>query len=331
MSMRNLKLAITFCSVATLGLTAIPSTAQSNEDFPNFVNVVAASSGGTFFFIANGLAQLLNEEIPGIRATAQSTAGTPRILQTLDQGNGEIGFGQSSIARDALHGIGQFEGNQMDNLRGMTFLYPNVFQFVVRSNAGIDSPYDLAGKRLGIGEVGGGVEVSSRELFAAIPDIDFPNDIRPEYTTGAQNSDLLRNNQLDGANMVAALGFAQITDLMSTGQYQLLEIPEEIIRTVATEVNTAYFPFEIPANTYPNQPEPVQTYAEANWLFARADLSEDFVYRVLEVIYDNTEYLVGLHQVLRSTTLENSQNGSLIPLHPGAERFYADRGIDISQ
>ncbi|MCE9662181.1 TAXI family TRAP transporter solute-binding subunit [Halomonas sp. M5N1S17] len=320
-------------SVCAIGLCVTSTTAfaQKNEEVPDFVSVVGASSGGTFFFIANGVAQLLNDNIPGLRASAQSTAGTPRIFQTLNTGNGEIGFGQSSIAYDAVNGIEQFEGMPMDNLSGMTFMYPNVLQFIVRKGSGVEVPEHLAGKRLGVGEVGGGVEVSSREMFAVIDDIDFPSGISAEYVTGTQASDLLRNNQLDGANMVAALGFAAITDLMSTGDYELLSFSEDFVEKMNEEVNAAYFSFEIPAHTYPNQPDPVATYAEANWLFARKDLSDKFVYDVLEVLYGNQEYLVNLHNVNQSMTLENSQKGSMIPLHPGAVKFFEERGVEIKE
>lgn len=311
-----------------IGMGGSAALAQDSEDMPRFASIVGATSGGTFFFIANGIAQLLNENIEGLRATAQSTAGTVRILDTLNTGQGDIGFSQASAANEAYKGIGKFEGTQMENLSSVTYVFPNVMQFLVRRGAGIESPSDFPGKRLGVGEIGGGVEIASQQMFQAAG-LDFPDSISPEYVSQAQAADLLRNNQIDGANVIAALGSAVTADMMSTGDFELLNFPDEMIEKLQTEVNESYFAFTIPADTYPNQPEPVQTFAEANWLMARKDLSEDFVYRFLEVLYDNHDEMVKLHRVNSQMTLENSQTGRLVPLHPGAERFYRERGVAI--
>lgn len=314
------------CAITIASAGAAFAQDSNDEDMPRFASIVGATSGGTFFFIANGIAQILNENIDGLRASAQSTAGTVRILDTLNKGEGDIGFSQASAANDAFTGSGIFEGNQMENLSSVTYVFPNVMQFLVRKSADIETPADLAGKRLGVGEIGGGVEIASRQMFEAA-NIDFPDAISPEYVSQAQAADLLRNNQIDGANVIAALGSAVTTDMMSTGDFELLNFPDELIDRLSNEVNEAYFKFTIPANTYPNQPEPVQTFAEANWLMARGDLSDAFVYRFLEVLYDNHDAMVNLHKVNSQMTLENSQTGRLVPLHPGAEQFYKDRGV----
>ncbi len=296
-------------------------------DIPSHVSIVGASSGGTFFLVANGMAQLFNDEMSSGQYSAQSTAGTPAIYKALDSNDGDIGFGQSSMAYDAINGEGQFEGNEITNMLGMTYMYPNAMHLVVSKSSGIKTPEDIQGKRIGVGEPGGGVEVDSTRLLEALG-IDMSEDISAEYVTGGQATDMMRNNQLDGAIMPGGIGASNIVDILSTGEYELVPFSAELVDKVM-EVNPAYFPLEIPANTYPNQTESIDIYAEANWLFARADLSEDFVYEMLTVLYDNQDYMITVHNSSENMTLENSQNGSMIPLHPGAIKFFLDNGVDI--
>ncbi|TSB45282.1 TAXI family TRAP transporter solute-binding subunit [Alkalicoccobacillus porphyridii] len=302
----------------------------SDDGMPRYVGIVGGTSGGVFFLIANGISQILNEDFPEMKASPQSTAGTPNIIDTVDSGNGELGFVQASAALSAQNGEGQFEGRPAENIAGVTYVYPNVIHFIVKRNAGIETPEDIVGKRIGVGEPGGGVETDSRNMFNGL-DIDFPRGVSAEYVTGGQASEMLRDNQLHGAIAPGAQGFSMITELMGTGDYKLLEFSPEHLEAINEHSDDTYYEHEIPANTYPNQPEPVITYAEANWLITRADVSDDFVYSVLHSLYEDEAKLENLHDAIQNMTLDNSQEGSKISLHPGAVKFYEEHGVDIDQ
>ncbi|MBP1933874.1 TAXI family TRAP transporter solute-binding subunit [Ammoniphilus resinae] len=303
---------------------------EENKDFPKFVKIAGATSGGTYFLMANAMSQLLNEKIPGINATAQSTAGSPKILELLDTNGGELGVAQAGVADEAFNGKGQFEGKAMKNISQVAFMYPNVMQLVVRKDAGIKTPADLKGKAVAVGAVGSATEINSKDLFVGAG-FNYPDDITPEYTSESQSADLLKNKQVVAGNMIASLGSSAMLDIMSTGEFEVLPIPEDMIKKLHDEVNVAYFPYEIPANTYPNQTEPIKTYAVANWLHARADVSEDFIYEVVKQLYENHDYLVNAHKVMENMTLETALNGQTIPLHPGAVKYFKEQGIEVKQ
>src|SRR5699024_423230 len=182
-------------------------TESSNEasEYPDYVSILGASDGGTFYLLASGMANLFNNEMSEGQYSSQSTSGTNAIFQTLDAGDGEIGFGQASMAYDAVNGEGHFEDDGLDNMLGMTYMYPNVMHVVVREATDIETPEDLEGKRVGVGEAGGGVEVDSNRLFEALG-LVMDTDISAEHVTGAQGSDMLRNNQLDALIMPGGLG-----------------------------------------------------------------------------------------------------------------------------
>lgn len=313
------------------------NTAQSNNEsdsnntatateYPQYVTIAGATSGGTYFLLANALAQLIGNEFPDIDTNAKSTPGGPVILEDIQTGQAELGLSQAGVAEQAFNGTGQFEGNPKDKIRQLTYFYPNVMQFVVKKGSGIESIEDVAGRAIAVGAAGSATELNTQDLIHAVG-LTY-DDIKTEYVSESQAIELLRNNQIEGANMIAALGSSNMLDILSTGEYEIVEISEETISKLQ-EINAAYYPFTIPADTYPNQPEPIQTYAVANWLHGSADLSEEFVYELLTVIYDNVDFLVNTHAVASNINIDNALDGQTIPLHEGAVKFFEEHGYEI--
>ena len=210
------------------------------------IQICGATSGGTYFLLSNAIAQLLNDNMDNVSASAQSTAGTPAILRLLEKGEAEFGFGQAGVADDAINGRGNFEGQKLTNIRSLTYMYPNVMQIAVRKDANIKSFADFEGKAFAVGATGSATEINSRDL-AEVFDLDYldKKDFKPEFTSESQSAELLKNKQVAGANLIAAIGSAVMMDLMSTGDYEILAIEPEVVEKLQ-EKSKAYFPVTIP-------------------------------------------------------------------------------------
>lgn len=334
-------LSLTMVFLATLFLSACggEQTQSSNDqidgenesasiEYPKYVTIFGATSGGTFFLLANAMAQLIGNEFPDIDSNAQSTPGSPVILENIHNGKGELGIAQAGVAMEAYNGTGQFEDKPLENIRQLTYFYPNVMQVVVRADSGIESIEDIKGKTFAVGAAGSATEINSQDLVNAAG-LTY-DDLKAEYVSESQSVELLRNRQAHAANMIGSIGGANLLDILSTGEYKLLDISEEVVKKLSEEINVAYYPFTIPADTYPNQPEPIETFAVANWLHVSADLSDEFVYELLTTIYDNKDFLVQTHNVAENINLENALDGQTIPLHDGAVKFYEDQGIKVN-
>ncbi|QNB44939.1 TAXI family TRAP transporter solute-binding subunit [Thermanaerosceptrum fracticalcis] len=293
---------------------------------PAMIQICGATSGGTYFLLANAIAQMLNTKYPNdFKASAQSTAGTPVIVRLLENKEADFGFGQAGIAKDALDGKGGFD-KKYSNLASVTYMYPNVMQIPVRKDSGIKSFADFKGKSFAVGASGSATELNSRDM-AKIYGLDYleKKDFKPEFASEAQAVELMKNRQADGANLIAGIGAASVMDLMSSGKYELLSFPDDKIAELQ-KMNPAYFKYVIPANTYPNQPEPVQTFAVANYIFVRKDLPEDLVYKFTKALYENQADLVAAHKAAKEMKKENAVNGLTVPLHPGAEKYLKEIG-----
>ncbi|MEA4941605.1 MAG: TAXI family TRAP transporter solute-binding subunit [Oscillibacter sp.] len=291
---------------------------------PYTIQICGATSGGTYFLVANGLAQLLNDQEPTwFSTTAQSTGGTPDNLRLMQDGETDFAFGQAGVAKQAIDGTDPFEGQTFDNISSVTYVYPNVMQVAVSDKSGIKTFADMKGKTFCAGASGSATELNTRDMFSAAG-LTY-DDSNIEYTSESQSVDLMKNGQADGANLIAALGAASITELYATGEYHLLSFSDDELDQILT-ANPAYFKCTIPAGTYENQTEDIQTFAVANYIFCRKDLPDDLVYMFTKTIYDNLDKVYDIHSACKSITPENCQNGLTVPLHPGAEKYYKEIG-----
>jgi len=308
-----------------------PAGTEQNSNVPKapsspyLTQLVGATSGGTFFLVMNGFADMLNNKLPNwFKASAQSTSGGLEILRLLESGDAEFGMGQAGVARTAIDGT-YGDGNQPKfvNIASVTYMYPNVMQIAVANDSGITDFTQFAGKSFCAGASGSATETNTRDMYSACG-IEYSNSM--QYTSEAQSVELMKNKQADGANLIAAIGAASVTELYSTGKYHLLSFTDAQLDAICAK-NPAYYKFTIPAGTYANQNEDIKTFAVANYLYARKDLEDDVVYMLVKTLYENLEETQSIHNVLKTNfKLENCTDGMTVPLHPGAEKYYKEVG-----
>lgn len=325
---------LVLCLVCSLVLFSFGCSTNENEEAendegaekpasPEVIQICGATSGGTYFLLANALSQILNTEAGDVfKASAQSTAGTPANVRLLEDGETDFAFGQSGVAQQAMEGTGAFE-TKFENLASVTYMYPNVMQVAVRKDSKITKFTDFEGKTFAAGASGSATELNTRDMYAAAG-MSY-DDSTIEYTSETQSADLMKNRQADGANLIAALGAAAMTDLMSSGDCEIYSFSDEEIEAIL-EISPAYFELIIPAGTYPNQDEDVKTFAVANYMFTRKDLSEELVYQFTKALYENRDGLIQAHKIAENIKPEDATNGLTVPLHPGAERYLKEVG-----
>lgn len=307
--------------IAALTLAATPMAARAQD----FINVLTGGTSGVYYPLGVALSKIYGEKIPNVRPTVQATKASVENLQLLQQGKGEIAFTLGDSLAAAWKGEEEagFK-SPLKKLRGVTAIYPNYVQIVASKDSGIKTLADLKGKRLSVGAPKSGTELNARAILAAAG-MSYKDLAKVEYLPFAESVELMKNRQLDATLQSAGLGVASLRDLATSVEITVVEVP-------AATVDKAGAPFvkaTIPANTYTGQTAAVPAAAVVNYLVTHEGMKEDTVYQMTKAIFENLPDLAAAHAAARSIKLENALEGMPVPLHPGAARYFKEKGLKV--
>jgi TRAP transporter TAXI family solute receptor len=299
------------------------------------VNLATATTGGAYYPIGNTMAQIWSTKLEGVRASAQATAGTPQNVELMMNDEVQIGIGQNGICYYAYNGTDIYAGKPgfpNKNLRGMFTLYPNAMQWVVKKNSNLKSVADLKGKRIVPGQVASATEINSREMLAAYGLNYLPDQgeitVRAEYLGYNEAADQMKNEQIDATHIAGGVPTAAVMDMLSSEAGVLLSMEPDKIKIICDKYPW-YFPFTIPAGTYPKQTEDVHTIALANILFTDAKQPDELIYLLTKATYEYHDDMVAGHAATEYTVLSNAFDGMTLPLHPGSIKYFEEKGLTV--
>ena len=305
-------------SLLTAALIAAPA-ARADD----FINVLTGGTSGVYYPLGVGLSKIFSEKIPGVRPSVQATKASVENLVLLQTGKGEIAFTLGDSLAFAWAGDEEagFRGKQ-DKLRGLTAIYPNYIQVVALKDSGIRTLADLKGKRLSVGAPKSGTELNARAILSGAG-LSYTDLGKVEYLPFGESVDLMKNRQLDATLQSAGLGVAAIRDLASSVEIHVVEIPAALV----DKIGAPYIKATIPANTYTGQTQAVAGAAVVNYLVTRASVSDDLAYRMTKAVFEQRDELVASHAAAADIKLEKALDGMPIPLHPGAEKYFREKGL----
>ncbi|WP_439613596.1 TAXI family TRAP transporter solute-binding subunit [Reyranella sp.] len=321
-----------------LGAAALGAMPAGAQDI-TFFRIGTGATAGTYFPIGGLIANAISNP-PGSRACADGgSCGVPGLVATSVASNGSVananaiaagtmqsGFVQSDVAYWAYTGTGIYEGRpKADGLRAIASLYPESFQLVARKGSGIKSVMDLKGKRLSLDEPGSGTLVDARLILAAYGLTE--KDMKAEYLKTQQAADKLKDGTLDAFFSVSGWPNGAISELAVTTGIDLVPIagPEAdgLVKKFSFFATDA-----IPDDAYKNTPGVKTVSVNALWVTSIKQ-SEALIYAITAALWNaNTRKLLDSgHAKGKVIRLEDSLQGLGIPLHPGAEKFYKEKGI----
>ncbi|KFE56914.1 TAXI family TRAP transporter solute-binding subunit [Pseudomonas syringae] len=307
--------------LAAAATLAVTTSAQAA---PVFINILTGGTSGVYYPIGVALSQIYGEAIPGMKTSVQATKASVENLNLLQSGRGELAFALGDSVADAKNGVEDagFKA-PLTKLRAIAGAYPNYIQIVASKESGIKTLADLKGKTVSVGAPKSGTELNARAIFKAAG-LTYEDMGKVQYLPFAESVELIKNRQLDATLQSSGLGMAAIRDLSSVMPLNYVSIPKDVVAKIG---NAAYQSAMIPANTYDGQPEAVPTVAITNILVTRDDVSDEVAYQMTKLIFDNLTRLGNSHSAAKDIKLENAAKNLPIPLHPGAERYYKEKGV----
>ena len=286
-----------------------------------FVNIATGGTAGTYYPLGGAMAEVLNKNIPGMNASAQSTGASVANVNMLKEGKVDIGFVQNDIAYYAVTGTEMFQGKQVKNLQGIATLYPENVQIVTLAKEGITSVSQLKGKRVAIGAAGSGVEANARQILAAYG-LTY-DDIDEQYLSFSEAANGLQDGTIDAAFVTAGYPTVAVQDIAARKAVTVLSID-----AAKADALIAKYPFytrtTIPAGTYPGQKNDIEGVAVMAMLVATDEMSAKECYEITKALYSNLDKIKASHSVGALITKEGAGEGMALPINPGAEKFFKE-------
>jgi len=289
-----------------------------------FLSFGTSGQGGTTYPVGVGMANIWNKNIPDLRVSAQATGGTANNLQLFEQNEIEIDIGDG-LHYEAFTGTDRFAGKEpMSFLRGVAPIFPETAYMIVAKGSDIKKMEDFRGKRVSIGPVASGSEVTNRALLL-LAGIDPDKDIIKEHISRSELVRAFSDNQIDVAMETGAIGFAPVVEMTTLGLIDFLDIPDDIVKKFI-EQKPYYTAFTMPANSYKGQTKEMKSVS--NWVcfYAHESLDADLIYKMTKTLFDNHEDLINVNRVTELTQAKYFESIP-VPLHEGAKRYYREVGL----
>ena len=315
-----------FKKLAAIGMAMVVSAAVltgcgGDDGGKKFLNIATGGTAGTYYPIGGAMAEILNKDIKGMNASAQSTGATVANINMLKDGSVDLAIVQNDITYYAVNGTEMFQDKKVDNIRGIATLYPETCQFVTLDSSGIKSIKDLKGKKVAVGAAGSGAEANARQILEAYG-ITY-NDIEVQYLSFAEGASALKDGNVDAAFLTAGYPTASVQDISSQNKIRLLPIDSD-----KAEALIAKYPFytktTIPAGTYAGFNEEVQTISVMAMLVATDKVDDKLGYEIAKAIFSNLDRLQAAHSVGKLITKDGAMKGMSLPMNTGAEKFFKE-------
>ncbi|MCC6249474.1 MAG: TAXI family TRAP transporter solute-binding subunit [Rubrivivax sp.] len=312
-------------AAGTLALLTNVATAQQQR---LFFGIATGGTGGTYYPLGGMLAQLISNKaaVGGQKLSATAEAAGASVGNARLLGNKEIesAFVAADILDAAYKGTGQFNGQPLKNLRALGALYPETVQLITRADSGINGVRDLKGKSISSGAPGSGQYQLLTDLLRVHG--MGRSDVKEDSSSFTQAVDKIKDGNLHATLITAGVPTAAVTDFAQSHALKVIPLAGPEIDELRRQ-QPFYASVPLPANTYKGQTAAVQTLAVmAVWATHEA-LPEPVAYEVTKALYENTAIMGQVHVQGKNITLGTAMAVGTAPLHPGAARYYREKGV----
>ena len=292
------------------------------------ISIATGGTGGVYYPLGGGMAALISRSIPATEATAEVTTASVDNMKLLHTAKVTLALTLPDTAWDAYQG--QIKGfKEKVAVRSLVALYSNYMHIVALEGSGIKSVADLKGKRVSTGAPGSGTEVKGLRVLEAYG--LTPKDLRSQERLGVgESAGALKDRKIDAFIWDGGLPTAAVLDLAATPgiKIHLVSHGDAVAKMVA-KYGPLYFVGTVPKGTYAGVDLDVPVAAVTNLLIAHERMEEPLAYQITKLVLEHTPDLVAVHKAASEITLKSAVVGSPVPFHPGALRYYKEKGIKV--
>lgn len=321
-----MKRALSIALGAAASVAVIFGVAQAQQ---KTISIGTGGTGGVYYPLGGGLANVLTKAIPGLQATAEVTGGSVDNLKLIGAGRSEVGFSMVDAALDAEKGQDKFKGSPVP-VRTLMVLYPNQMHVVSMEGTGVNTIADLKGKRVSTGSGGSATEVMAFRVIEAAG-LDKDKDMKRERLGVAESVNALKDKKIDAFFWVGGLPTAAVTDLGATPGVKIKLVDHgDLAKKMNEKYGNLYASSTIKAGTYPGQTTDNTNTVVWNILVANQNMTDQMAYDIVKTIIDKKPDLVAVHGEAKNFSVDNQvKDYSPIPWHPGAVKYFKEKGAKL--
>jgi TRAP transporter TAXI family solute receptor len=313
--------------IAALLLAALCLALIGCGEQKKMLSIATGGTGGVYYPLGGGLANTLSQHLPGYQVTSEVTGGSIDNLRLVGSRRADVAFSMVDVAWDAHSGKDKFQDGKLP-VRTLAVLYPNRTHVVTVADTGIASMQDLKGKRVSFGAAGSASEVLALRVLKAYGLLDA---VTRERLSVAESVNAMKDRKIDAFFWVGGLPTAAVTDLAATPGMTIRFLDHA---EVAPRLNETYGPMYsetiIPRDTYSGMQRDNRNLTVWNILVVAESMPEALAHDIVKVMFEQKQALVAVHKEAEQISLEN-QSGkfSPVPFHPGALRYYREKGVKV--
>lgn len=290
------------------------------------LSIATGGTGGVYYPLGGGLANILSKALPTVEAAAEVTSASVDNIKLVGAGKADIAFSLADTAWDGYNGSGKFK--EKTPVRSIAVLYANKSQWVTIEGSGVNKMADLKGKRIATGAPGSGTEVIALRILEAYG-IDPEKDVKREKLSVAESVNAIKDRKIDAFFWSGGVPTAAVTDLAATPGIKIKLLDHaDIVPSMVKKWGPLYVKGTIPAKSYAGQGRDVAVVDVWNVLVVNEKTDEKLVYDIVKTLFEKKADLVAVHQEAANLNLATQYaGGSPIPFHPGAAKYFAEKGL----
>jgi hypothetical protein len=293
------------------------------------ISIATGGTGGVYYPLGGGMAAVLSKYVSGMQATAEVTGGSVANLQLIGTGKPYIALSMADATLDAYKGQDKFTGKAVP-VRTLAVLYPNRMHVVSITATGIKKMADLKGKRVSTGSGGSATEVMAFRVIEAAG-LDKDKDMNRERLGVAESVNALKDRKIDGFFWVGGLPTAAVTDLANSPGVTIQMVDHaDLVPAMNKKYGNLYVKDRIPKEIYKGMTVDNQQATVMNILITHEKMDDKTAYTIVKTLFDKRDDLIRAHKEAENIKLENQKTeASSVPWHPGAIKYFAEKGIKI--
>ncbi len=315
------KISIAMALAATAGLAGAAIAQQKT------MAIGTGGTGGVYYPLGGAIANVLSKALPNTQATAEVTGGSVDNLKLIASGQSEMGFSMADAADDAFKGNDKFKSGKVP-LQTLLVVYPNRMHVVTFEGSGVNTMADMKGKRVSTGSPGSATEVMAFRVIEAAG-FDKDKDMKRERLGVAESVNAIKDRKIDAFFWVGGLPTAAVTDLAATPGLKIKMIDHaDLVEKMNAKYGKLYSAGKIPATAYPGMDKDNANTEVWNIIVTGDKMSNDDAYNIVKTLVEKKADIVAVHKEAESFSLTNQiQERSPVPFHPGALKYFKEKGI----